>query len=299
MLWWSQEELWTEDAAEYVQNLEFVWRLCESVWIRRVQQLELTWLRSRNVWWADRVGIWIWGAKCVNSCLLAVAMTFHANSSWNHSVCFGLLRNYSVSSMRCSECQDRWYVFRTTLNGESVQLLSGTGRALVSWQAPVQRGGARARWTHLVVFLSFCQCVHVLSDSSDCTVAQVKSSSARCCTRSWYNCWNGNNWLTAPILQSSLSLMHHKRRQQKWWMSLQGHEDAQDKQPLAVSAHTPSQTGGRSMSECPDTWIRPAAQMAQIMLQHWRPRGSFRTESMVTHLPDYCGKDTSKTFCWD
>ena len=37
-------------------------------------------------------------------------MMFHVNSS-GLTVYSGLLRNLSVSSMRCSECQDRWYVF--------------------------------------------------------------------------------------------------------------------------------------------------------------------------------------------
>ena len=45
--------------------------------------------------------------------------------------------------------------FRITQNGESVQLLSSACRALVRRQSSVQRGGARARWTRTVVFLSF------------------------------------------------------------------------------------------------------------------------------------------------
>ena len=44
---------------------------------------------------------------------------------------------------------------RITQNGDSVQLLSSACRALVRRQAPVQRGGARARWTRTAVFLPF------------------------------------------------------------------------------------------------------------------------------------------------
>ena len=48
--------------------------------------------------------------KLFESLSFAVAMLFHVNSS-GLTVYFGLLRKYSVSSMRCGECQDKWYVF--------------------------------------------------------------------------------------------------------------------------------------------------------------------------------------------
>ena len=41
-----------------------------------------------------------WNLNCFNPCSLAVA-----------TECFRLLRNYSVSSMRCSERQDWWKIF--------------------------------------------------------------------------------------------------------------------------------------------------------------------------------------------
>ena len=42
-----------------------------------------------------------WNLKFLNHGFLAVA-----------TECFGLLRNWSVSSMRCSKCRDRWYIFQ-------------------------------------------------------------------------------------------------------------------------------------------------------------------------------------------
>ena len=82
-------------------------------------------------------------------------------NSWNSceqqldTGCFVRGGNSSVSCMRCSEGKTGGTFLRITQNGESVQLLSSSCRALVRRQASVQRGGARARWTRTVVFLPF------------------------------------------------------------------------------------------------------------------------------------------------
>ena len=64
-----------------------------------------------------------WNLNCSNHCFhcsLAVA-----------AECFGLLRNQSVSSMRCSERQDRWYIFENhtewRICSDPVQRLSRSG----------------------------------------------------------------------------------------------------------------------------------------------------------------------------
>ena len=41
-----------------------------------------------------------WNLNCLNPCPLAVS-----------TECFGLLRNYRISSMLCDECRDSQYVF--------------------------------------------------------------------------------------------------------------------------------------------------------------------------------------------
>ena len=61
-----------------------------------------------------------WNLNCLNPCPFAVS-----------TECFGLLRNYSISSMLCDECRDSSMFLRITQNGESVQILCSACRALV------------------------------------------------------------------------------------------------------------------------------------------------------------------------
>ena len=96
-------------------------RLCsarESAWIWRKQQLKLPWLRIRNIRWTDRVGIWMWGTKCLSLCPFVVAMMFHEHSSWSIS------KIGSVEELECFKHALWW-------------ICLGACRALVRWQALV------------------------------------------------------------------------------------------------------------------------------------------------------------------
>ena len=72
----------------------------------------------------------------------------HVNSSWTHGV-------LSVKEIIVFQACVVVNVKTGGMFFEN-QLLSSACRALVRGQAPVQRGGACARWTRTVVFLPFC-----------------------------------------------------------------------------------------------------------------------------------------------
>ena len=88
--------------------------------------------------------------------------------------------------------------------------------------------------------------------------------------------------------QYSLNSDHqrHKWRQQNWWMSWQGCQDAQDKQQTQCQL-TPRLKWKMhhhcwkfTKSECPDIWIRlPKHKWQKIMVQYGRSGCSFRARS--------------------
>ena len=106
--------------------------------------------------------------------------------------------------MRCSECQGRWYVFE---NHAEWWVYPSACRALVRWQALVRS----CKLDGHCALLSFLWSHPVLWPHDVSFLAQVKKSSALCCTHSSHILKLKTSWRFAPS----------KLTQKERWLSTQ------------------------------------------------------------------------------